>query len=59
MLYKVIAWKGGLIRQIIKSDKPENVNDIVRMFKKTDADFIEVYKYDTLFRLIFSWEGKK
>ena len=55
MRYKIVAWKGGLVNSIIKTDDPAKVNQIVKMFKNTDADFIEVYERGSLEREIYGW----
>ncbi|ABF22597.1 unknown [Lactococcus phage Q54] len=55
MRYKVVAWKGGLVNSIIKTDNPANVNEVAKMFKKTDADLIEVYERGSLERKIYGW----
>lgn len=56
MRYKIVAWKGGLVNNIIKTDDPSKVNQVIKMFKKTDADLIEAYERGTLERLIYRWE---
>lgn len=55
MRYKIIAWKGGLVNSIIKTDNPVKVNEVVKMFKKTDAEEIEVYEHGSLERKIYGW----
>lgn len=55
MIYNIVAWKGGLVNNIVKTDDPLNVNQVVKMLKKTDADLIEVYERETLTRKVYEW----
>lgn len=56
MRYKIVAWKFGLVNSIIKTDNQAKVNEVVKMFKKTDADLIEVYERGSLERKIYGWK---
>lgn len=55
MRYKIVAWKGGLIRGTFKTDNPALVNYIVKVYKK-EADKIEVFERGSLERKIYKWK---